>query len=195
MVSLSTMSLTPFGDANFFPQSLMGRGLPSSFHWRNSGAGNERERVYTLVIGVLCPLPVVVRCLRIQLWRKVQRQTICSDSTQSRSAKYLFCKARTSGANVFDLMFFVYFLFLKAPFMLSLTVHFYWHRFCLPSTFFCFCNTCSFVTCRTSFGVADPNIILLYSGVASSTIVARFLIYRAVVLKCNRLCLATILQI
>ena len=39
----------------------------------------------------------------------------------------------------------------------------------LPSTFFCFCNTCLFVTFRTSFGVAGPNIILLCSEMASKS--------------------------
>ena len=42
--------------------------------------------------------------------------------------------------------------------------------FDLPSTIFCFCNTCLFVTFRTYFGVAGPNIILLYNGMASKSI-------------------------
>ena len=51
--------------------------------------------------------------------------------------------------------------------MLSRTVHFFGADFDLPGTFFCFCSTCLFVTFRTSFDVADRNIILLYSGMAS----------------------------
>ena len=50
--------------------------------------------------------------------------------------------------------------------MLTRTVHFYSTASDLPSTFFCFCNTCLFVTFLTSFGVASPNIILLYNGMA-----------------------------
>ena len=55
---------------------------------------------------------------------QVQRQTVCSDSIQSLSAKYLLWKARTSGANVY--------IFIGAAFD-------------LPSTFLCFCNTCLFI--------------------------------------------------
>ena len=59
-----------------------------------------------------------------------------------------------------------------------LTAHFYAvtnRTFCdaafdLPSTFFCFCNTCLFVTFRTFSSVADRNIILLYSGMVSKSI-------------------------
>ena len=40
----------------------------------------------------------------------------------------------------------------------------------LPSTFFCCRNMCLFVTFRTSFGIAGPNIILLYSGMDSKSI-------------------------
>ena len=81
-----------------------------SFHHElDSFQGNEG--VYLLVIEILCPPQMVVRCFRIPLWRKVQRQTICSNSIQSRSAKYLLWPARTSGANVFGHFLFVYFLY------------------------------------------------------------------------------------
>ena len=169
MVSLSTTSFTPSRDAHFFPQSRTGRGPPSSLHWRNFGAGNGREGVYLLVIWVLCSTPrVAVRYFRVPLWRKVQRQTICSDSIQFWSAKYLLWKAGTSGVNVLGHFLFVYFLFFKASFMLT---HFLLAPFLIfPVHFFCFCNTCIFVKFRTSFGVAIPNIILLYIGMASKSI-------------------------
>ena len=55
--------------------------------------------------------------------------------------------------------------------MLARTIHFLLAPFLIfPAHFFCFCNTWLFVTFRTSFGVADPNIILLYSGMGSKSI-------------------------
>ena len=71
------------------------------------------------------------------LWRKVQRQVICSDSIQSRSATYLLCKTRTSGANAFGHFLFVYFLFLKASLFYTGTYRtfFIGTAFDLPSTF------------------------------------------------------------
>ena len=161
--------LDSFRDVNFRPPISDGREPLSSLHCRNSGAGNGRDGVYLVVIGVLCPPRVDVRCFPIQLWRKIQRQTICSDSIQFRNAKYLLRKARTSGANVSNHLFFVYFF--HSPFLC-------WHipyifigaAYDLPIRFFYFCNTCLFVTFRTSFGVAGPNIILLYSNMASKSV-------------------------
>ena len=47
----------------------------------------------------------------------------------------------------------------------------YWRRFWSSHhIFFCFCNTCLFVSFGTSLGVAGPNIILLYSGMVSKSI-------------------------
>ena len=69
---------------------------------------------------------------------------------------------------MFGHLMFVYFLFLTVPFYtVTNRIFFIGTASDLPSTFFCFCNTCSFVTFRTSFGVAGSNIILLYSGMAS----------------------------
>ena len=41
IISTSTTSSTPSGNANFFHQSLAGRGLMSSLHWRNFGLVTE----------------------------------------------------------------------------------------------------------------------------------------------------------
>ena len=61
--------------------------------------------------------------------------------------------------------------------MLSRTVYFFGAASDLPSTFFCFCNTCLFITFRTSSGVDGPNIMLLYSRMAS-----KFIRYTSIVL-------------
>ena len=79
----------------------------------------KRGRVYLLFLGLLCPPRVVVRCFRV-----FTAMTKGSDPIQSRSATYLLCKTRTSGANVFGLVLFVCFLFLKASFTLARTVPF-----------------------------------------------------------------------
>ena len=50
-----------------------------------------------------------------------------------------------------------YCTFLLAPLLIS-------------THFFCFCHTCFFITFRTYLGVVAPNIILLYSGMASKSI-------------------------
>ena len=54
--------------------------------------------------------------------------------------------------------------------MLSRTVHFVTPLLIFQAHFFCFCHTCLFVTFRTTFDVAGPNIILFYSGMASKSI-------------------------
>ena len=76
------------------------------------------------------------------------------DSIQFQSAKYLLWQARTSEATVFGHFLFVYFL-LTPPFdAVTNRIFFISAAFDLPSIFFCFCNTCLFVTFRT-FGVAE----------------------------------------
>ena len=151
MVSLSTTRLTPSGDANFFDQSLTGRGPPSSLHWRNSGTGNGREDVYLVVIGMLCPPRVVVRCFRIPLWRKVQRHTICSDSIQSLSAKYLLWKTRTSWSKRVPSFLFRLPSFSTAPFYAVTYRTICEAAFDPSSTFFLFLQNLLFVTFRTFF--------------------------------------------
>ena len=82
----------------------------------------------------------------------------------------IFCGRRVlPGANVFGHFLFVYFLF-KSPFYARTYRTFYDAAFDLPSTFFCFFITCLFVTFRTSSDVADRNMFLLYSGMASKSI-------------------------
>ena len=113
-ISPSTTSWTTSEDANFYHQSLTGRKRSSSLHWRNFGVGNGRERVYTCWSSGCYIHPGWSSDVFEPLWRKVQRQAICSDSLQSRNAKYLLWKARTSGANLFGHFLFIYFLFLKS---------------------------------------------------------------------------------
>ena len=99
----------------------------------------KRGRVYLLVSSLGCPLgwpPDVFGYL--PPWRKVQRQTICSDSIQSRSAKYLLWKARASRSKRVRSFLICLFLFLEASLMLARTVHFYGAAFDLPRTFFLF---------------------------------------------------------
>ena len=70
-------------------------------------------------------------------------------------------------SNVFGHLPFVYFLFLTVP---SCTVYFLLTPLLIFPHICCFCNTCSFVTFRTSVGVAGLDIILLYSEMASMSI-------------------------
>ena len=105
----------------------------------------------------------------LPLWEKVQRQTICSDSIQARGEKYLLWKARTSEGKRVRSSIFSLFSFFNSPFLCwHVPYIFYCATSDLPTTFFCFCNTCLFVTFRTSLGVAGSNIILLYSGCMAS---------------------------
>ena len=104
------------------------------------------------------PLRMGGRCSR---WSSdVSVYCFCFVSIPLRSVEYLLWRARPSGETCCP--------FLTAPFyVVTKRILFIGTASDLPNTFFCFCNTCSFVTFRTSFSVAGPNIILLYSGMAS----------------------------
>ena len=171
MVSLSTTSLTSSVDANFLHQSLAGRGPPSSLHWRNSGVGNGRERLYTYWSSGCYVHPGWSSDVFGYRYGGMFKNRPSLPIPCNPEVRSTFCERHAlPGANVFGHFLFVYFLFLIAPFMLARTVHFYGPAFDLPSTFFYFCNTCLFVTFRISSGVACPNIILLHSGMASKSI-------------------------
>ena len=127
-----------------------------------------REGVYLLVIGVLCPPRVLVRCFRIPLWRKVQRPSVPIPYNPEVRSTFCGRHVHLEQCSVISYSFIFFFdpplndvtnrRFLLAPHLI------------FPAHFFCFCNTCLFVTFRTSFGVAGPNIILIYSGMASKFI-------------------------
>ena len=131
---LTTPSLAPSRDANFFRHSRTDSSRPSSLNWRNSEASNRRGGEYTSWWSFIWNAP--------RLWPDVvvtfMTETICSDSIKSRSEKYLLWKARTSWSKRIRSFLIRLFSFLTAPFMLARTVRFYDAAFDLPNTFFLF---------------------------------------------------------
>ena len=147
-------------------------GPPSSLHWRNSGAGIARERGYSCWSSGCYVHPGWSSDVfgYLPLWRTVQRQTTVPIPYNPELSSTFCGRHVNSGANVFGLFLFVCYHFFQPPFY---TVTY--RTFCdvaliFQAQIFRFCNTCLFVTSRTSFGVAGPNIILLYSGMASNSV-------------------------
>ena len=149
---------------NFFHQSLTDRRPPSSLHWQNFGADNGKERVYTRwSLGCYVQPRGVVRFFPLLLDHLLRFHTIPKCGVPFVTGTYFWSKRVRS-------FLFRLFSFLSPFYAVTCRTIFNDAAFDLPSTFFLFCNTCLFVTFRTSFGVPGPNIILLYNGMASKSI-------------------------
>ena len=167
MVSPSTHELGSFRDANFVPKSRTDSGRPSSLHWRNFGTDNRRERV---TFSVFCPPGG-----RQMLSDTIRPSAFCllrfhKITVPSRSEQYLLWKTRTSWSKRVRPFLLLFPVFKADHFTQTRTVRFYGTALIFQVNFFCFCNTRLFVTSRTSFDVAGPNIILLCNDMGLKSI-------------------------
>ena len=90
---LPPTSLAPSGHANSFHQSLTSEvSLLTESLGLVTGKGKSKPAGF---FSLECP-PGVRQMLRLPLWPRVQRQTICSGSIKSRSEKFLLWDACTS---------------------------------------------------------------------------------------------------
>ena len=184
-VSLSTASLIPFKDVKFLPQiSDKPRIYEFSPLAKLRGAGNRiseggTEERESLPVSIF--LGMFTSGGR-QMFLGIYRYGGMSEDRPSVPVRYnpevrsTFCGRHVHPEQTCSVIYHSFISFFNSPFLCWYVPYIFMAPLLIfPAHFFCFCNTCLFVTFRTSFCVADLNIILLYSGIASKSISYTFI--------------------